>query len=341
MPMRHTNILLAAMLCVSCTPVAVSSTDSLQSTLAAFENDAHDDLHSVIVIQGGRTRAEHYYHGADPQTLVDIRSAGKSVTSLLLGVALDQGAIKSLDAPVQRYWTDAAGSAVGSVRLENLLTMRSGLAADDDVDGLPGNEDRMDDADDPLSFARSIPSVEPEGSRYRYNSLAAYVTGVVIAQATGRNLEEFARKFLFEPLGMKRWEWQEDRSGQTKGQGNLFLTARDFARIGQLVLGDGVYEGKRIVSRRWIEQSLRPRVDISASDPFATGYGYYWYHRTYPVRGRPTDVYFASGNGGNKIYVIPDLDMVVSILSRAYGEGRGQRRSEAILKAVLANVRPL
>jgi CubicO group peptidase (beta-lactamase class C family) len=329
------------MLCISCAPVDVSSTDSLQSALTAFENDAHDDLHSVIVIQRGRTLAEHYYHGADPQALVDIRSAGKSVTSLLLGVALDQEAVKSLDDPVQRYWTDAAGSAVGSVRLDNLLTMRSGLAADDDVDGLPGNEDRMDDAEDPLSFARSIPTVEPEGSRYRYNSLAAYVIGVVIGRATGGNLEAFARKSLFEPLGIQRWEWQEDRVGQTKGQGNLFLTARDFARIGQLVLADGVYEGKQIVSRRWIEQSLRPRVDISASDPFATGYGYYWYQQTYPVRGRPIDVYFASGNGGNKIYVIPNLDMVVSILSRAYGQGRGQRRSETILKAVLANVRPL
>ena len=227
---------------------------------------------------------------------------------------------------------------VGAVRLENLLTMRSGLAADDDVDGLPGNEDRLDEADDPLAFALSVPAAEPQGARYRYNSLAAYVAGVVVARATGKKLEDFARAALFEPLGMRRWQWQEDRARQTKGQGNLFLTALDFAHIGQLVLGNGMYDGKRIVSRRWIERSLHPRVDISANDPYATGYGYYWYHRAYPVRGRATDVYFASGNGGNKLYVVPELRMVVSILSRAYGQARGQRRSEDILKAVLAAV---
>ncbi|HJU39526.1 MAG TPA: serine hydrolase domain-containing protein, partial [Tahibacter sp.] len=221
MATRFISAVLIAMLGSPC--AATTPPDNLQSTLAAFENDEHDDLHSVVVIRNGRMLAERYYRGGHPRTLVDVRSAGKSVTSLLLGIALDRGAIESLDDPVQCYWPEAAGSAVGAVRLENLLTMRSGLAADDDVDGLPGNEDRLDDADDPLAFALSVPAAEPQGARYRYNSLTAYVAGVVVARATGKKLEDFAREALFEPLGMRRWQWQEDRARQTKGQGNLFL----------------------------------------------------------------------------------------------------------------------
>ena len=338
--MKARSIVLTAFASLAFMVIAAldASADQLAGALAKFENDEHGDLHSVIVLQGGETLAEHYYNGGDAQTLVDIRSAGKSVTSLLFGIAVDQGLITDLEQPVEQYWTEAAGSPVGAVRLSNLLTMRSGLAADADVEGLPGNEDFMDEADDPLAFALSIPVKEPQGTRYRYNSLAAYVAGIVISRASGDSLEEFARANLFAPLGMQAWDWQEDRAGQTKGQGNLFLTARDFAHMGEMVLKGGVCNGKQVVSSGWIEESLRPRVDISANDPFADGYGYFWYSTSYDVGGHPTRVFFASGNGGNKIYVIPDLKMVVSVMSRAYGQRWGQRRSETILKAVLDSV---
>ena len=307
---------------------------NLRSVLAAFD-DEHGDLHSVVVIQNGVMVAEQYYNGGDRQTLVDVRSAGKSVTSLLLGIALAQGTIESLDDPVAKYWPEAEGSAIGPVRLADVLTMRTGLDADGDDPESPGYEDNMDAADDPLAFALSVPSADGPGTQYRYNSLAAYVAGIVIERATGQGLEDFARENLFGPLEIERWDWQEDRAGYTKGQGNLFLTAPGFARIGQMVLNDGVHEGRQVVSSEWISESLEPRFDISDSDPFASGYGYYWYRQTYPVNGRSIDVSFASGSGGNKIYVIPALDLVVSVMSRAYGQGRGQRRSEDILRAVL------
>lgn len=323
-------------LCISCAPVVDCATPSVRCALDDFENDEHGDLHSVVVIQNGVTVAERYYSDGDEQTLIDVRSAGKSVTSLLFGIALDQGAIESLDDPVAKYWPEAEGSAAGAVRLADLLTMRTGLAADGNDPESPGYEDRMDAADDPLAFALSIPAAEEPGTRYRYNSLAAYVAGIVIGRATGRGLEDFARDHLLEPLGIERWDWQEDRAGYTKGQGNLFLTAPGFARIGEMVLNGGAHDGRQVVGSDRIRDSLKPRFDISDSDPFASGYGYYWYHQVYPVNGRSIDVSFASGSGGNKIYVVPEFDLVVSVMSRAYGQGRGQRRSEDILRAVLA-----
>ncbi|MEM7582604.1 MAG: serine hydrolase [Acidobacteriota bacterium] len=327
--------LAALTFCASCAAVEAPDTPSLQAALSSFD-DEHGDLQSVFVLQNGGLITERFYNGADERTLVDVRSAGKSVTSLLFGIAVDQGAIQSLDDPVEKYWPEAQGSAIGSVRLVDVLTMRTGLNADGEDPTSPGYEDHMDASDDPLSFALTVPGLDEPGTQYRYNSLAAYVAGVVIGRATGHGLEDLARAHLFEPLGIERWDWQEDRSGQTKGQGNLFLTARGFARIGEMVLNQGAHDDRQVVSRDWIQQSLEPRFDISESDPFASGYGYYWYHQTYPLKGRSVDVYFASGNGGNKIYVMPDLDMVVSIMSRAYGQGRGQRRSESILKAILA-----
>ena len=199
----------------------------------------------------------------------------------------------------------------------------------------------MDASDDPASFALGVPALEPPGQSYRYNSLAAYIAGVVIARAADQSMGDFAKDALFRPLGIEHWKWEEDRSGQTKGQGNLFLTAQDFARIGEMVLEGGSYKSKRIVSEAWIERILSPDIDISASDPFASDYGSFWYRQSYPVGERHVMVHFASGNGGNKVYVIPELDLVISVMSTAYGQGRGQRRSESILRAVLGEIGPL
>lgn len=322
--------------CSACAQVEECEPDNLKCMLAPYENDGYNDLHSVIVIQNGELIEEHYLNGGNSNTLVDVRSAGKSVTSLLFGIALDNKAIESLNDPVDKYWPEAIGTDVGKIRLQDLLTMRSGLDADSDDPKSAGNEDKMDGASDPLSFALSVPSKSEPGKQYRYNSHAAYVTGVVVGRATGKGLEGFARKNLFEPLNIQRFDWQKDRAGQTKGQGNLFLTALDFARIGELVLNDGVYKGQQIVSSEWIKQSLKPWVDVSESESNANGYGYYWFHQDYQFNDRSIEVYFASGNGGNKIYLVPEFDMVVSIMSQAYGQGRGQRRSEEILKTIIS-----
>jgi CubicO group peptidase (beta-lactamase class C family) len=329
-------ILAVGLTCVACAPVVSCESDTLQCVLADFAKDKHNDLQSVVVIQQGETIAERYYNGSDNSTLVDVRSAGKSVTSLLFGIALDKGFIKRLDQTVEDYVPESKGSAVGQVRFDHLLTMRTGLDADSNDPDSIGMEDNMDASDDPFSFIFTVPTKKEAGKYYVYNSLAAYTAGLVIGKATGQGLEGFAHKHLFAPLGMNKLDWQEDGSGYTKGQGNLFITAPDFARIGLMVLNGGRYNGKQIVSKAWIEESLKSHVDVSEIEFNALGYGYYWFYQEYKVNGDSVGVHFASGNGGNKIYIIPKYDMVVSVMSTAYGQGRGHRRSEAILKAVLA-----
>src|SRR5579871_6136367 len=151
----------------------------IDATLASWDRDEHPDLRGVVVVHDGRRVAERYYNGASETELHDIRSAGKSVTALLVGIAIDRGAIGSIDDPVSRYWREASGSAIGAVPLRDVLSMRSGLAAFDEDPASPGNEDRMDASGDPMGFVRQVPSADPPGTRYRYNSATAYTAGVV------------------------------------------------------------------------------------------------------------------------------------------------------------------
>lgn len=328
----------ASLLACAATPgPAGASDDALDAVLARWDHDEHPDLKAVIVMRDGQVVAERYFNGQTSETLHDVRSAGKSITALLATIAVDRGLISSLSDPVQTYWPEATGSAIGDVRLSDVLTMRSGLAAFDGETPSPGDEDLLDEASDPLAFTLAVPRADPPGTLYRYNSLTAYVAGLVIEKAAGQSLSGFAEQTLFAPLDIDVWRWDADLAGHTKGQGNLWLNARDFARIGEVVRGGGVYQGRRIVSEAGLAAMLEPRVPIppEADDPYADAYGYFWYTKTYAIGDRMVAVSFASGNGGNKIYVVPDRDLVIAVTSSAYGRGYGQRRSEAILKAIL------
>jgi len=332
---RLASSLLLLPLFVSCAALAqVQPPASLSTVLQSYDSDTHGDLRAVVVLRDGALVAERYYNGETADTLHDIRSAGKSITALLVGAAVARGQLKT-SGTVGQYWPEVASSPAGKVVLDDVLTMRSGLAAFDEDASSPGNEDKLDEAPDPTAFVRGVPSSLTPGTAYRYNSLTAYIAGRVVEQASGSDLESFASKTLFAPLGITRWNWGRDVANHPKGQGNLSLRARDTAKIGQMVLDEGRFEGRRVIEASWIKAALAPRVATGEADGYADHYGYFWYAKTQEIAGEKIPVFFASGNGGNKIYVIPTRRMVVSVASSAYGKGYGQRRSEEILKTLL------
>lgn len=336
-PAIFPRVVIAASLvtAISTAGPGIADAPTLPPVLQRWDADPHPDLRAVVVLRNGHVIAERYFNGERPDTLHDIRSAGKSVTALLAGIAIDRGMILGEDDTLARHWPRAADSAVGKVKLTDLLTMRSGLAARDDDPASPGHEDKLDAAPDPLDFLLGTPAAASPGTIYRYNSLTAYAVGIFVEKAAGMPMASFARRNLFAPLGITRWKWAADRGGHTKGQGNLSLTARDFARIGEMVRQGGSFGGRRIVASQWIARSVSPIVDIADVDRYADGYGYFWYVKTHDIAGCKVAVRFASGNGGNKIYIVPGRGLVVAITSSAYGHGYGQKRSEDILKAVL------
>jgi CubicO group peptidase (beta-lactamase class C family) len=313
---------------------------ALASLVTELRADERRDLNGVLVSIDGATALEEYFNGEGPDTLHDMRSAGKSITSLVVGIAIDRGLIRGVDAPLTTLLPEPPAPDKARIRLEDVLTMRSGLEADDEIAESAGNEDRMDRAPDWLTFALRVPMKDTPGRTYAYASVNAFLAGAVVERVTGGPLDVFATRHLFEPLGITKTDWRRGPNNRTAGQGNLRMRLRDMARIGEMVLHEGAIDtgrgSRRVVSRAWIQRSLTGITSIAARDPYADAYGYMWYLKQHTIGTRAVTVHFASGNGGNKIYVIPSYRMVIAITSSAYGRGYGQRRSQEILLRILA-----
>lgn len=310
------------------------NTQALDELLALIGETPPRDFRALAVARNGKLVLNETFNSFGTTNLHDIRSAGKSVTSMVAGIAADQGLIDIID-PIAKYFPKRGipeDSALWGIRVEHLLTMSAGLASDDYDDSSPGTEGRMVQGGDYVGFALGLPMAFAPGERYAYSSAIAFLTGAIVENATGERLEDYAREHLFGPLGIYELFWQVSPRGRTTGMGNLYLAAADLAKLGQVMLDGGRWRGRQVLSEGWIEASLRQAHDIEAVDPFAYGYGFMWYLARISNR----EVFFASGNGGNKIFVVPEESLVVVTLSSAYGQGRGHSRSHLIFERVLA-----
>jgi len=317
-------------------PESRSDGAALESLYSAMAQEPHHDLKGIVIVRNGRLASEHYFNGDSVDSLHDIRSATKSITSLLVGISINKGLVHSVNDSIAPYLPGMPKDGKEKITIKDLLNMRSGLDANDEDPSTPGDEDNLDKSSDWIRTIYAVPMKGVPGSKYNYCSINAFLTGVIIENASHMALDEFARVNLFEPLGIRDYQWRHVPINRITGQGNLSITARDLAAIGELVLNDGVVNGRRLLSHDWIARSLASQVSISDSDPYAEFYGYMWYTKAEPIDGHNIEVHFASGNGGNKIYVVPSLHMVVAITSSAYNTNYGQRRSQGILWKILA-----
>ncbi|NJK42918.1 MAG: serine hydrolase [Pleurocapsa sp. SU_196_0] len=274
-----------------------------------------------MVARHGRIEAERYFNGDRQRSLRDVRSVTKSITATLVGMAIRQGLLTGLDEPIAKLLPPGMPAEQQRIRVRDLLTMRSGLDSDDDDAASRGNEDRLDASPAWIPFAYAVPMKHVPGERYVYSSLNAFLAGAVVEHVSGLSLERFAEEHLFGPLGITDFSWRRGPQGEGVGQGNLSISARDLVKIGDLFLNEGRVGPRQILDRAWAVEALSPLVDIAGLDPYADGYGYMWYTKRYDFGGQSTVVHFASGNGGNKIYVVPGYDLVVAITSTAYGKG--------------------
>jgi CubicO group peptidase (beta-lactamase class C family) len=313
---------------------------ALKALFEATANDPHHDLKGIVILRDGHLVDEAYFNGDTAETLHDIRSATKSITAALMGIALQQGAVHTVDDSIATYLPGLPHDGKQQITIRDLLNMRSGLDANDEYPSTPGDEDNLDRSTDWIRTAYQIPLKTKPGTQYLYCSLNAFLTGAIIENATHISLDQFAKKYLFEPIGIRSFEWRHVPIDRTTGQGNLQITARNAAAIGELFLNGGRVEGKQIVPAEWVKQSLASQVPISFSDSYADYYGYMWYTKSETVGNHMVLVHFASGNGGNKIYLVPSLNMVVAITSSAYSTNYGQRRSQDILLKILAAAHP-
>lgn len=288
------------------TPADVSiRAGHLEATVRAVTHGDAGLLHSLLVVRYGKLVLEEYFHGYSRDDLHQLASVTKSVTSLLVGIARDRGEIDGLDEPVLRSFPGHAAAAEAGwerVTLRHLLTMTAGLGWDrrEAIRGPP--------AGPPLfELALGRPVVDPPGTRFLYNNHDVELLSGVLCQATGMQADEYAAQTLFAPLGITAWDWELGRTeGYPAVSGTLRLRPLDLAKIGQLVLDQGRWGGRQVVSESWIAESTR----ITAGHE-AQRYGYLWSRLVTPPEAGGDEVITAAGTGSQFIHVVPALGTVV------------------------------
>jgi CubicO group peptidase (beta-lactamase class C family) len=257
------------------------------------------NLHSLLVIRGGKLVSETYYSGYDARTLHELYSVTKSFTATLVGIAIDQGKLAGVESPVLDLLPasrpeDAAKKE--GITLEHMLTMTAGL---DWEEGDPAYR-AMYVSPDWTRYVMDLPVRALPGSEFNYCSGCSHVIAAAVQQAVGENLSDFAEKNLFAPLGIENYTWEVDAQNIPIGGWGLKLTPRDMAKLGFLYLHKGSWDGRQIVSTAWVETAVSPHVNAGL-----WSYGYQWWiddlHAAYAARGR----------FGQLIYVVPDLDLIV------------------------------
>ena len=296
-------------------------------------NDTLPRVHSLLVARGGALVLDEYFHGTAAGQLHDLRSASKTITSVMVGAAMQGGVRLGASTPV----LDGAGAV--PITVGHLLSHTSGLACDDDDERSPGNEDAMQEQTtepDWYRFTRALPRLHRPGTTYAYCSGGINLVGQAIADATHSWIPAFFDRAVARPLGITHYAMNLMPTGDAYAGGGLQLRPRDLLKFGQLYLDRGVWNGKRVVSAAWVATSTARQ--SSRADGSTDGYG--WHRHVLRARGRDYETYEASGNGGQFVVVIPDLSLVVATTAGSYGQyGAWRRIREELVTAVMATVR--
>jgi CubicO group peptidase (beta-lactamase class C family) len=289
------------------------------------------NVHAVVVVRHGSLVFEHYFSGTDerqgnklgevafgPDTRQDVRSVTKSVVALLLGIAVDRGWVAGIDQPVLSFFPEYADLRTPEkdhITLRHLLTMSAGLRWNEDNYDDPNNSEiLMIHAADRYRFVLEQPVVAPAGQVFDYNGGGTALIAAVLQKATGKPLDELARTLLFEPLDITDVGWNRWRDGTANAASGLRMRPRDLAKIGQLVLSHGAWNGAQIVPASWVDAATAPQ--INGAGLYFYGY-HFWLGRSL-VHGREVDWASATGNGGQRVFIVPALDLVVVVTAGLY-----------------------
>jgi CubicO group peptidase (beta-lactamase class C family) len=289
--------------------------------IGQIEREKYEGLHSMIIVKDGKLVHESYFAGHDADDLHRIYSVSKSVTSLLIGIAIDRGMIENervlLQDLLPAYHAEFTSPAKKSITLKQVLTMSAGFEWDEDTHSYGDSRNshrQMDRSDDWLRFVLSRPLQFTPGERWIYNTGNTHLLAGIIKVCSDLHADEFAEKYLFEPLGIRDYDWNTDGQGYPcvgGSGGGLRLRSTDLAKIGQLILNKGMWQGKRVVSEEWIERSTAAHIRAT----MLSRYGYQWWRDRYRIKDKMIDAICGYGYGGQSLQVYPQLDLVVVFTS--------------------------
>ena len=301
------------------------------------------EYHSLLVVRDGKLVVEEYWAGQDADLsayefgLADPvafdrdtphfqASVTKSITSILVGIAIDEGFLQGVDEKIFSFFPEYADLSAGGkekLTLAHMLTMGTGIPWDESYPytDIRNDLNRMWHDTDPIRVVLEKPAIAAPTTRFLYNSGTTNLLGEIVRRGTGMSVVEFAEQNLFGPLGISTYEWVgfEHDPEMALASSGLYLRPRDMAKLGQLYLQQGMWNGEQIVSRHWVENSVKRWVSIPPSargSDHASGYGYQWWLEEYD--GGQIEAYSARGHGLQFIVVLPDLNMVVVFTGGAW-----------------------
>lgn len=339
--MKRQIAILALLLTLLLTvPAAAQTFEKMEAQIRAGD---FKKVTSVLVSRQGKIVYEGYFN-ADAETLHNTRSATKTIVGMLIGIAIDKRSLPGVDTTVLRYFPDKLPLANPDKRkekitVEDFLTMSSLLECNDWNDHSRGNEEKMYILEDWAKFTLDLPikgfapwETKPADAQYgrsfSYCTAGVFMLGRVVARSTKTSVTDFANRNLFEPLGITKYQWQFSPLGEEMTGGGLALRSRDLLKLGQLYLSGGTWEGKQIVSAKWVAESIRPHARIDETND----YGYLWWLRRFKAGDPKTAAYYMTGNGGNKVVVFPALDMVVVTTATNYNQRDMHQLTDKIIQ---------
>jgi CubicO group peptidase (beta-lactamase class C family) len=300
--------------------------DLLAQITATIEDEGMTFVRAVLVVRHGYLVHEGYYNGFTADDRDNVRSITKSVTSALVGIALANGDIESLDVTVAGFFPEyvADDDDQGDITLRDLLMMRSGLKwGEANWQVIPLWESDLDQ----MQRILSLPLENPPGEVWNYSTADAHLIGGILTRAAGMSLLDYADAHLFEPLGITGAEWNTDSQGYNVGGAGLALTPREMATFGYLYLNGGLWDGEQIVPAEWVA------LTTTAQDE-ATDYGYLWWRGEREFFGG-YPAFAGLGYGGDMVFVYPELDLVVVTKTSYFVAATpAQEQAEAVMGLV-------
>ena len=278
-------------------------------------------VHGILIARHGKLVLEEYFHGEHRDKLHDTRSATKSLTATIVGAAMHAGAPLKLTSPVYQVmnggnFPSGLDSLKCAMTLENLMTMSSGFFCDDNNDAAPGNENTMLDQTaepDYYQFTLRLPMAYPPGEHAIYCSINPNLALGMVSRVMGESPMDIFDRLIGAPLRIKRYAWVLDPAGHPYGGGSVQFLPRDFMKLGQLMVDDGVWKGQRILDHDFVVRASSPMYNMNNIQ-----YGFLWWSIEFPYKNRTVRAFFAGGNGGQSVTVIRDLNLVIATFAGNY-----------------------
>jgi len=310
----------------------------LEALAERIENDADINIHSVLIVKDGKLVFERYFAGRDEDwgndlgvvhfdadTRHDLRSVSKSLTSALIGIAIGEGKLPGVDADAFTLFPDHHDMLAPEKRrlkLHHILSMTAGLDWFEPPDYTnPGNDEiRMIGSADPVAFVLGRAFVTEPGAVFNYNGGLPTLLGYLLEQAYGQRGDAILKEKLLDPLGIDGFDFRANDSGLLAYASGIRLRPRDMAKIGQLYLQGGRWQGQQVIPQEWVAASLSTQI-VGAG--WAWGYGYQWWITRLEVGGETWDVPSAVGNGNQRILIVWPLDLVMVVTAGHYNQSEG------------------